>query len=1396
MSGVPPPLASVERPLSPLRALYCELGQALADAGRHADAVVALEQALHEPGDVPALADIWYWLAFARVDAGDLDGALDVGLRSLLSGHTVDAGRLIEQARGLVSSVHLMTHGPLLQDERWRVLAEDPALPARARADVAVLVGSALLEINEPSVAEPLLTEAARLAPEDSAAHHLRGRALEQLGRHGEAISALDVAHDRAVRAGEAVATQAIAVELAEAQLAAGQIERALTSVVDMHVEDSDLRARALLVRAAVLLARGATTDALAASADAVALQPDGANARALQARALIALHRNGEALEVLDEGLRRNPTHKDLRLRRLLAQLEGQTSTDSTDAFARQAGRLGHDVLRACLDEPAWHGRGDDGRALYARAELSRALGDDAGAIVAARRALELGLDENLPTSPEAPVHALLADALLQTGDQEASIEARFDAGVAYGSRKESAVAVRHLETVVASRPDHPRASWFLAENLRLQAEGSPGSQEGDEAKDGGDRERMMSRAESVWDTAAGVLPGQVEPWAFSVRALINEYRVRQGTERRRDLLWHNIIYLERGLLKDSTDMFPWTMLARTYRLLDLDFCARAAIETAFDLSPSDPGVLEEVVIRSVNAGDYAAALDALDSLDALEGGAEEATGQSETDMRQRQAWNLACRAAAAEGLGEYAEAVEHVERALQVFDGEVWIEQIAGHAHRMLGNRSASLSVFESILARLMVAGGEPTEELAEAHFALGHADEALGVLARCILATGRTERDLELFAALCKLLQDNVADGTGAIEASIERGMNRNGFTELRYGLRVVAEEATAIDQEEFRRESARLESIAERRVAEWLVRAGDADTELEAVFDQSAAGSPSAIATAASLARRARERNEWQVAAERYERLGSATADFPDAATALQELIETLERNAHESLSAGDVSAAVEAVEAAVAVSDRMERPHSDIAETRRRFGDALVGAGRSSLARLQYQMALDALGPGDDPAANALLGRLVIAHDLSVPPDPDRTGLATVVRGYATAGAADPGRLLGELARSLVATVRDYSALDASWAEAFEDLATASDVRLALPDARRALAGALDDLLGMAPGFEEHVPIVIPIVVEVGDALVPLVDPNQDAGVFIYELIPAMRNRILASTGVSVPGVRLRGAPVLEENGFCIQVDETPVLRGTLDAAATFEVVDGKHAPAGVSDFHPLTGEPGLWVVRPSTSDDESAGAHLTAAGVLIHTIERVIRRHLGRYLGPQEVAMLVETWGEADHENVIPSVVPDADARLRLTWILQALADDAVPLANWPALLASIRESGGIDQPAATLTPAVRRGLRDQLPGPRTGLAPLHVPDDQEALLRRATAEDELTFLRWVRESCERTGAGVVLITRTSDARERASLLTREGYPTMRTLTREELNTQADMSTRIDVGHE
>ena len=332
----------------------------------------------------------------------------------------------------------------------------------------------------------------------------------------------------------------------------------------------------------------------------------------------------------------------------------------------------------------------------------------------------------------------------------------------------------------------------------------------------------------------------------------------------------------------------------------------------------------------------------------------------------------------------------------------------------------------------------------------------------------------------------------------------------------------------------------------------------------------------------------------------------------------------------------------------------------------------------------------------------------------------------------------------------------------------------------------------------------YMPITTPIVVEVGNTLASIVQSKPDGRDFIEESLPEMRAAILKSTGVDVPGVRVRPNEGFAPNHFQVQIYEVPVVDGdiALDGRYRWQpYIKGTGDRAGeITNIEPRTGKPGTWLLVASDGgapdDDGDDGApdddgdgdaredELTSAAYLIHRIDVTLRSQLARFAGPQETDAILDRWRERGEEKLIAETVPDRRARLRLTWLLQALVGEAVPVTDIPAILGAVKDAGGIGEATQVLVRRVRWVLRDRLPGPREPEWRVTVPPELETAVLTGNSPEHLpplTLVQWLRHAVGVFGPVISVVATTPEARERIAVFARLEHPFVATFSVDEL---------------
>jgi hypothetical protein len=167
-------------------------------------------------------------------------------------------------------------------------------------------------------------------------------------------------------------------------------------------------------------------------------------------------------------------------------------------------------------------------------------------------------------------------------------------------------------------------------------------------------------------------------------------------------------------------------------------------------------------------------------------------------------------------------------------------------------------------------------------------------------------------------------------------------------------------------------------------------------------------------------------------------------------------------------------------------------------------------------------------------------------------------------------------------------------------------------------------------------------------------------------------------------------------------------------------------------------------------------------------------IEGGLRAHLDRFLGVDEVDALRAAWKADDADGLVDSVVSDAADVVHLTWVLQDLVRDGLPVRDWRTLVQTIAAAGGLERPGGEL----RRALRGALQPHPEGESLVVPPELEAALLGRAPAGVPVdvrlaprhAFRVWLQHRIGEDGP-VTLTVETDEARAIVDALVRLEHP-------------------------
>ncbi|MEW6733934.1 MAG: type III secretion system export apparatus subunit SctV [Acidobacteriota bacterium] len=235
------------------------------------------------------------------------------------------------------------------------------------------------------------------------------------------------------------------------------------------------------------------------------------------------------------------------------------------------------------------------------------------------------------------------------------------------------------------------------------------------------------------------------------------------------------------------------------------------------------------------------------------------------------------------------------------------------------------------------------------------------------------------------------------------------------------------------------------------------------------------------------------------------------------------------------------------------------------------------------------------------------------------------------------------------------------------------------------------------------GRDPQISLTIPISVEVGKDLTPLIDLNQE-GKFLSDLVPKMRQLLYQELGVIFPGVQVTGNAPLQENSYIFRLKEVPVEIGKIvpghvlvnDGADNIRVYGLK----GIDIKNPASGKPAAWIPAEQREQAKNAGLVVWEPQevILLH-LTGFLKRYAAEFLGIQEVQNVLTVLSKA-LPNLVQETVPKVISIYQLTEVLQRLVQEEISVRDMKSILQSLSEWGRVEKDTIMLTEYVRSSLK------------------------------------------------------------------------------------------------
>ncbi len=175
--------------------------------------------------------------------------------------------------------------------------------------------------------------------------------------------------------------------------------------------------------------------------------------------------------------------------------------------------------------------------------------------------------------------------------------------------------------------------------------------------------------------------------------------------------------------------------------------------------------------------------------------------------------------------------------------------------------------------------------------------------------------------------------------------------------------------------------------------------------------------------------------------------------------------------------------------------------------------------------------------------------------------------------------------------------------------------------------------------------------VDPVEIEVGYALIPLVDTNQ--GGDLIERINMIRSQMYVESGLVLPPVRIHDNMQLDINEYKLKINGAEVARGQAEADKLLAMDAGLAAEKleGIQITEPILGCPAVWIDKTLRDSGEARGyTVVTPSAVIAAHLSKVADENVGKILARQKQD---QEDPEAFRKSLIDDGIIEADLRTR-----------------------------------------------------------------------------------------------------------------------------------------------
>jgi flagellar biosynthesis protein FlhA len=224
-------------------------------------------------------------------------------------------------------------------------------------------------------------------------------------------------------------------------------------------------------------------------------------------------------------------------------------------------------------------------------------------------------------------------------------------------------------------------------------------------------------------------------------------------------------------------------------------------------------------------------------------------------------------------------------------------------------------------------------------------------------------------------------------------------------------------------------------------------------------------------------------------------------------------------------------------------------------------------------------------------------------------------------------------------------------------------------------------------------------------IELGYALLPLVNTTENGGDRLTEQIKTLRRSLAAEMGFLMPAVRILDNVQLDANTYVIRVKEVEAGRGRI-WPGQFMVMNptgGQVNLAGNHTTEPTFGLPATWIDAALTEEATFKGYTVVDAATVLSThLTETLKNNIAELLSYAEVQKLIKELPKEQSE-LVKELVPSQISISGIQRVLQSLLGERVSIRDLATILEGIADGVPVTRNPALLAEHVRTRLARQI---------------------------------------------------------------------------------------------